>query len=629
MHRRVLKKKNKHIGGTGVLVTLDFETYYDQEYSLRKLTTAEYVNDPRFFIHMVGVKIDNGPTIVASDEAGIANLLYSIDWEEATLNCQNTHFDGFILASHFSLYPAKYSDTRSMSQALYVGEKSHSLAAIADRLFEDRKKGEELSDSKGVERLTGDLLLSIREYCINDVELTYSAYQEMIEYMPDREMELIDLTARMFCQPKLLLDVERAASSLCDIQDAKKEIIKKSGLQKTKLASNPQFATWIRENGMEPPKKVSATTGKETWALGKNDLAFQQLIADHPEHDAVWQARLEAKSTIAEKRTERFIRHAEVNEGRMPVPLNYYGAHTGRFSGRDKINFQNLQRGSELRKCLIAPDGYQVLVVDSSNIEARMLAWLAGQKDVLEVFRSGGDVYADMASKIYGHPVNKKDHPTERFVGKTAVLGLGYGMSAAKFKMTLATGAMGPRVDVTDEEAEKIVRTYRKSNAFVTSLWKTFQKAIEYMVDPKGTWKVKELLPLGHRRIELPNGLYLRYPNLRYNISRANNEYGFHGEIEYIYGENTRIYGGKLTENVIQALARIVVCEQMLDIDEVLQEVGGSVVLTVHDEIVAIVPDEHAEAMYEMALDVMRTAPQWAEGLPLDAEGGVAKEYSK
>lgn len=612
-----------------MLVTLDFETYYDQEYSLRKLTTAEYVNDPRFFIHMVGIKLDDGPTIVHTNPADIANSLYAIDWEEATLLCQNTHFDGFILAEHFSLYPDKYADTRSMSQAIYVGEKSHSLSAIADRLFDGWKKGDELADSKGVERLTGDLLINIRDYCINDVELTYAAYQNMVEQMPEREMLLIDLTARMFCQPQMLLDTQRAAASLCDIQDFKSGIIKACGLPKTKLSSNLQFATWIREQGMEPPKKVSATTGKETWALGKNDFEFQQLVAEHPEHQKVWEARLEAKSTIAEKRTERFIKHAEVNGGRMPVPLNYYGAHTGRFSGRDKINFQNLQRGSELRKCLIAPDGYQLLVVDSSNIEARMLAWLAGQEDVLDVFRSGGDVYAEMASKIYGFSVNKKDHPTERFVGKTAVLGLGYGMSAEKFQLTLATGAMGPRVDLLDEEAAKVVKTYRKSNAFVTALWKTFQEAIDFMIEPTDPWKIKGLLPVSKNKIELPNGLFLRYPKLRYNISSANTEYGFHGSVDYLYGESTRIYGGKLTENVIQALARIVVCEQMLDIDEIVREVGGSVVLTVHDEVVAVVPENYADSLFDEAIDIMRTPPGWAEGLPLDAEGGVAKEYSK
>lgn len=612
-----------------MLITLDFETYYDSEYSLRKLTTSEYIQDDRFKIHMVGIKIDNGQTIIHSDPADIAQSLYEIDWDNATLLCQNTHFDGFILAEHFSIFPDKYADTRSMSQALFVGEKNHSLAAIADRFFTDWRKGDELADSKGVETLKGDLFVSIRDYCINDVELTYAAYKRMIDYMPERELELIDLTARMFCQPQMLLDIERAAKSLCDIQDRKKEIIKAAGIPKTVLSSNPQFAQWIRENGMEPPKKISSTTQKETWAFGKNDLAFQELIAAHPEHDHIWQARLEAKSTIAEKRTERFIRHAEVNGGRMPVPLNYYGAHTGRFSGRDKINFQNLQRGSELRKCLIAPDGYQLLVVDSSNIEARMLAWLAGEEGTLKIFREGGDVYADMASKIYGYPVSKNTHPTERFVGKTAILGLGYGMSWRKFQLTLATGAMGPRVDLSDEEAEKVVKTYRDSNKFVTSLWRTCQKAVEFMVEPDGTWEIKDLLPVSKRKIKLPNDLYLRYPRLRYKISSANNEYGYHGDVEYVYGDDTRIYGGKLTENIIQALARIVVCEQMLDIDEILRDIGGSVVLTVHDEVVAVVPDEHADAMYEMALDVMRTAPQWAKGLPLDAEGGVAKEYSK
>lgn len=609
-------------------ITLDFETYYDSDYSLRKLTTAEYVQDQRFKIHMVGVKIGNGPTTIHIDEADIAKKLYSIDWDNAVLVCQNTHFDGFILAEHFTLYPAQYADTRSMSQALYVGEQSHSLAAIADRLFTDWKKGDELSDSKGIENLQGELLVSIADYCINDVELTAAAYQEMIEYMPNGELELINLTARMFCQPQLFLDTKRAAESLCDIQDYKSAIIKKSGLPKTKLSSNPQFAAWIVEQGMTPPKKVSPTTGKQTWALGKNDLGFQQLIANNPEHAAVWQARLEAKSTIAEKRTERFIRHAEVNNGRMPVPLNYYGAHTGRFSGRDKINFQNLQRGSELRKCLIAPDGYQLVVVDSSNIEARMLAWLAGQEDLLKIFRDGGDVYCDMASKIYGFPVNKKDHPTERFVGKTAILGLGYGMSANKFKMTLATGAMGPRVDVSDTDASLVVNTYRQSNANIVALWREMDRAIREMIDPSFLFKVAGLLPVSERRIKLPSGLYLRYPRLRYNISGGYNDNEYQRP-DIVYGEANRLYGGKLTENVIQALARIVVCDQMLEIDRACQEVGGSVVLTVHDEVVAAVPDPYVEEMFDLAISAMRNPPAWAADLPLDAEGGYAKEYSK
>jgi len=378
---------------------------------------------------------------------------------------------------------------------------------------------------------------------------------------------------------------------------------------------------------MTPPKKLSLTTGKETWALGKNDIDFQKLIADHPEHQAVWAGRLEAKSTIAEKRTERFIRHAEVNGGRMPVPLTYYGAHTGRFSGRDKINFQNLQRGSELRKCLIAPEGYQLVVVDSSNIEARMLAWLADQEDLLKLFRKGGDVYADMASKIYGFPVNKKDNPTERFVGKTAILGLGYGMSAAKFRTTLATGAMGPRVDMDDTMAKLIVNTYRESNNKIVALWQEMGRAIKEMIDPSCHFKIAGLLPVSDKRIKLPSGLYLRYPGLRYNISSANEYYEERQEI--VYGKNTKIYGGKLTENVVQALARIVVSDQMLEIDKACQEVGGAVVLTVHDEVVAVVPDHSVEEIFDLSVLAMRTPPAWCADLPLDAEGGYAKEYSK
>lgn len=608
-------------------VTLDFETYYDQDFSLRKLTTAEYIQDPRFHVHMVGIKIGNGQTTIAIGDK-IEEALYAINWEESRLVGQNLNFDGFILAEIYAIYPAVYVDTRSMSQALYVGEKSHSLAAIADRLFTGWAKGDELADSKGVAELNGDLLTRISDYCKNDVELTYAAYCEMVDFLPVKELELIDLSARMFCKPQLFLDVERATASLEGIQKHKIKVIEAGGLAKTKLASNPQFAAWILANGMVVPKKESPTTGKETFALGKNDIGFQRLIANHPEHQNVWAARLEAKSTIAEKRTERFIKHAQVNGGRMPVPLNYYGAHTGRFSGRDKINFQNLQRGSELRKCLIAPEGYQLVVVDSSNIEARMLAWLAGQDELLDIFRAGDDVYAEMASRIYGFPVNKKDNPTERFVGKTAVLGLGYGMSAAKFRMTLATGAMGPRCDLSETDAYLVVKTYRGSNHRIVALWREMDRAILEMMRPSNHMRIGDLLPVSGNRIKLPSGLFLRYPSLRYNISGADDSHSYRRP-EIVYGAENRLYGGKLTENVIQALARIVVCDQMLEIDKACQEVGGAVVLTVHDEVVAVVPDRYAEEMYSLALDAMRMPPAWAADLPLDAEGGFSREYSK
>mgnify|MGYP003324492486 CR=1 FL=1 len=615
-----------------MLVTVDFETYYSKDYSLKKLTTAEYVKDPQFYPHMMGIKIGDQPTEVVFDPEGISDKLAEIDWDDAVLVCQNTHFDGFILAEHFHTFPARYADTRSMSQALFVGERSHSLAAIADRLFDGWHKGSELADSIGVERLTGQLRSTIAAYCMNDVDLTYAAYKSMLAGMPESEMKLIDLTARMFCQPRLLLDVQRAAVSLCDIQERKKTVIKAAGVQRTILSSNPKFAEWIESNGMTVPMKLSPTNERETFALGKNDIGFQQLQQDHPEFKDVWAARLEVKSTIAEKRTERFIRHAEVNEGRMPVPLTYYGAHTGRFSGRDKINLQNLQRGSELRKCLIAPDGYQIVVVDSANIEARMLAWLAREEDVLKVFRAEGDIYADMASKIYKFEVSKDTHPTERFVGKTAVLGLGYGMSAAKFRITLAVGAMGPRVDLSEEEAKNVVNTYRESNKCIVNLWRQLDNSLTHMDEHKRAVTIRDTIIVEEGALLLPNGLRLRYPNLRkitYNDIENNKQGLSRSDVGWWYGDGKRIYGGKLTENVTQALARIVVCDQMLAIDEMLQEIGGQVVLTVHDEVVAVCPEDHAEQMYEHALTVMRTPPNWAPDLPLDAEGGFAKEYSK
>jgi DNA polymerase bacteriophage-type len=193
-------------------------------------------------------------------------------------------------------------------------------------------------------------------------------------------------------------------------------------------------------------QRLVQTTDKETYALAKGDTGFLELTEhEDPFIQELCRVRLGTKSTIEESRIERFIGIGARNKGKLPIPLKYYGAHTGRWAGSDKVNFQNLpardKKKKALKNAVIAPEDHVVINSDSSQIEARVLVWLAGQDDVVEWYREGRDVYSEFASKVYGRPITKKD-TTERAVGKTCILGLGYGTGWSKLQQTLkiATG---------------------------------------------------------------------------------------------------------------------------------------------------------------------------------------------
>jgi DNA polymerase len=328
-------------------------------------------------------------------------------------------------------------------------------------------------------------------------------------------------------------------------------------------------------------------------------------------------ARLGTKSTLEETRTNRFIGIAE--RGALPVPLRYYAAHTGRWGGDDKLNLQNLPRASALKNAIIAPLGYVILDSDSSQIEARTLAWLAGQDDLVEAFDRGEDVYCIMASAIYGRQITKADE-RERFVGKTTILGAGYGMGAAKFKLQLKNFG----VDVELDEAKRIIDTYRVTYPNIVELWKNAGSALKAMLENQQTTLGRnELLMVeGLDGIRLPNGLRLKYPSIRL---QANEE----GKTEVVYdikrGKQTlanRLYGGKVIENCCQALARIIIGEQMLLVAKKYR-----VVMTVHDAIACIVPKAEATVAKEYIELCMRLRPKWAMELPLNCEAGYGDSY--
>ena len=387
--------------------------------------------------------------------------------------------------------------------------------------------------------------------------------------------------------------------------------------------SNPKFAEVLKKLGVEPPTKISLRTGKESYAFGKTDSAFKALL-DHDDErvQAVVSARLGIKSTLEETRTASFIGISK--RGALPIMLNYYGAHTGRASGGDKINLQNLPRGGELRKSIKAPKGHLLVASDSAQIEARVVAWLAGEKDLVQDFKQNVDIYSKFATEVYGYQVQKASHPTERFVGKTCILGLGYGMGAEKFKGTLKIGMAGMSVDIPLSEAQRVVKLYRGMYPFIEKLWKQGQEALEAMVaGHEYDLGVAIKLKCKDNKIYLPNGMYVNYPNLR----KSGNEFLYDSR----YGPN-KIYGGKVIENVVQALARIVVFDQMAKIDQAFRKLDTparrhKVCLTVHDEIVAVVPKDYVEEAQHFMGKMMLQTPSWCPDLPVSFEADSGESY--
>ena len=484
------------------------------------------------------------------------------------------------------------------------------------------------------------------QYCINDGELTYKLFNLYMGMgFPRQELQLIDLTLRMFIEPALVLDKallethlsEVKARKLTLLEDVRDMMLKDAdpdfvhtvfsegteGIKKL-LMSNEKFAEVLRRFHVEPPMKKSPLTGKEAYAFAKTDEGFTAL-AEHENFDVqgLVAARLGTKTTIEESRTERFIEMAD--RGAFPVPLRYYGAATGRWSGQDKVNLQNLpsrgQNAGRIKKSMLAPPGYVVIDCDSAQIEARVLAWLAGQDDLVAAFERKEDVYKLMATYIYNVPIEEVTK-AQRTVGKTVVLGAGYGVGHVKLQLFLKTQA---GVDVTLDEAKRIVDTYRATYPKIPAFWKKCEAALKSMsmgmdmvVDAPGL-----ITSVATGGFTLPNGLTIQYPDLKRIVMRDKKTGEDKTQWRYISkGVPVHVYGGKAVENICQAVARIVIGEQMLRIAK-----RYKVVLTVHDAICVVAKQEEAAEAVAYVEACMSWRPKWAQALPLACESGTGASY--
>ena len=612
------------------IITLDFETYYDREFSLSKITTEEYIRDDRFETIGVGVKENDGETTwFTGTHDETKQFLSRYDWDNSILVAHNARFDAAILSWRFGIKPYGIWDTLSMARAIDGVDVGNSLATLAER-YGLGVKGTEVINALGKRKADfSDANLSLYgDYCKNDVELTYKLLLALVPKVSSTELNIIDITMRMYTEPVLELDITALEQHLSEVKERKARLLEAADANKDTLMSNPKFAELLKSLGVDPPTKISPATGAETWAFAKSDVEFKELL-EHPDErvQALVAARLGTKSTLEETRTERFIEIAK--RGNLPVPLRYYAAHTGRWGGDDKLNLQNLpSRGTNaLKNAILAPPGHVIIDADSSQIEARVLAWLSGQEDLVEFFKKNNeeiasgvskdkmqyDPYKIMASQIYNKPVNEITGP-ERFVGKTTILGAGYGMGADKFQGQL----FGFSTDVNIAECTRIIDVYRKTYPMIPRLWKQAGKCLDAMhrgVVSEIGMRPDALYMDAENGFVLPNGYFLKYRDLH----RNGTEYVYKSRAGY-----TRIYGGKVVENLCQAIARCVIGEQMIKMSDKYK-----VVLTVHDAVACVVPEAEALDAQKYIEKCMRWTPAWATGLPLNCESGIGKSYGE
>ena len=643
------------------ILTIDFETYWDSKtYTLSKMTTEEYIRHETFLpfgfcAHIYG---SAEPTRWVSRQ-DISEFLAGFDWGRTAVLAHNAQFDISILSWVYNIRPCFIFDTLSMARALRGVEVGNSLAKLATD-FGLPEKGRAVYSTDGVSELDGHLESELAEYCKHDVYLCEQIFERLEEGYPKSELRLIDMTLKMYTQPRLILDAEMLSEAIDKEKEQRSRLLEKLEIDEADLASNPKFAKLLTKLGVVPPVKTSKTTGKQALALAKNDALFQALLNGENEDVALLcEARLKVKSTSERTRAQRFLDIA--GRGTLPVPLSYYGASTGRWTASkgSAINMQNLKRGSFLRKAIMAPDGCQLVVGDLSQIEPRVLAWLSDSHSLLDIFRSGADPYARFGADMFGVPGMTKDsHPDLRQSAKSALLGAGYQLGWASFAAQLLTGFLGAppvmygtkfakNLGIRSEDvlgfigysknfvrmmeiphtcseydlgihcivAKVIIDRYRAVSQPIVAFWNLCQHLIEYSLYGGKPYEIK-CLQFSKGAIRLPSGMKLLYPDLRPSKDDE-------GRLQWVYGKDaTKLYAGKITNNVTQAVARCVMTDGMLRVQKKYFVAG-----TVHDELIAVVPDEEVEFAKTWVLAQMTMEPKYLPGIPLNADGGANRRY--
>lgn len=677
------------------LLVLDFETYFDASFSLSRLSIPEYVHDPRFAVHGLAIRHPDGRIAFRRDvDAALLELkaAYGDRLERVVTVMHNASFDAYVLHHRYGLSPLHLIDTMLLAYHVH-GRRDHgqgadaSLEALAERY---RLPGKESLDFlEGVRDPSVEQLAQLTRYATRDVEITAKLVGYLLPGVdrPQVELAVMQQTVRIFTEGRLPVDraallrlyieirrevrvwlTEAVAQVARELPDEVAELQKKNARVRAAkdpmasalvyINSNIMFARLMERALSRTGRKVPTKKGKIGLipALSKSDPEMQLLVEDEdPVVASLAEARLGKKSAdLLLSKLELLWRIARATGGFLPPMLVYFGSHTGRFSSVG-FNIQNLGKrgyGLKLRNLLVAGDGYELVVADLSQIEARIVAWIAEVATLLEAFASGRDVYSDKSSEWFRTEVRKpRDSDDEdrkrrlvalREVGKAAILGLGYALGALKF---LAQLRKEPRLaplfadgTLNARKAKEIVTGFRESFWEIPHWWRRLECGFESAHSGGSGWAgtIKFTREQNSVYLHLPSGRRIRYPNVRRATSVNPREYLDDDGNVAIYapedpglvygaGDGIGIYGGLLMENLVQALARDLLVEAMLRIEHRC----GPIAFHVHDEVVMRVRAESAAEVAEIVREELTRPPTWGNGLPLNCEIHRWSRYTK
>ena len=622
------------------ILHIDFET--SSKANIKDTGTYRYCADPTTDVICVGWAFGDEPVQVHSHPPN--EVLEHIE-SGGLVYAHHASMEEQIL---YHIYGIENVNMRCTSAVASYHALPASLEAVAEHLNLDVKKDKEGSKilrkhfKTPVSEIPATDLEVIKAYCKQDVEVERAIHQRLGE-LPANELKVWQLDQKMN-RKGWKVDTALARSCIKAVEEAKATI--ETDLQRLtdgaveKPTQAKRIITWLESRGIE-----TSNLTKDTVV----DLLDQDLPAEVRE---VLLCRQRGGGSATGKYVKA-LAMADPNDSKVRGNLKYHGATTGRWSGSG-LQVQNLPRGnvsdtdaladmflrgniaevnevagnvydgakSAVRPLLTAssPDK-RLIVADYSAIECRVLAWLAGQEDLVDEIRSGVDTYCSFASKVFKKTITKEDKK-ERAVGKVAILGLGYGMGAAKFQDTLKSMA-GLQVNLNFSQS--VVDTYRSTYAHIRNYWYDLERnaieAVKYGESKDGKW-YREGKTLHHI---LSSGRIIRYQNVSLMAGKFDNE-----AIKYRrpLGKNmvwSDTYGGKLTENICQATARCVMSDSMLRLDEA----GIDLIATVHDEVIAEAPANEADLTLERMESIMSEEKAWSGGLPLATEGFVSYRFKK
>lgn len=655
------------------LLTADVETYFGDDYTLTNMTNEAYIRGPLFEVNIWGFKINDTPAFWLLPDRAHQFITQEVDWANTTLLCHHGQFDAAILNWKYGVSPAFIMDTIPMSRIVDGPKVKHDLEACITRHQLGLKHKEVLVRARGKRLADFDRteLHWYGEYCKEDCENTYKLAQFYLPQITELQLRLIDLKTRMFTEPVFEGDIPLLEQAVKAEIERKQAILNGLGLSKESFTSKGKFAAILKQIGCEVPMKPSPKHPEKLIpAFAKTDPGFQALLEDDDEIvRALADARLECTSNIIQTRAQRFYDAAK--RGPLPVYIKANGTHTQRASAGDSMNWMNMTSVNKLRpemtvlkRSIRAPEGCLIVSADSSQIQARLTAWLAGQQDKVQAFAQGRDVYSEFATLIYRRPVDRKKNPVDDFipgqVGKITELSSMFQKGWYSMAFDFLKGHLGappiqfkeadmramnvnpdpflnsPRKIAQVEQmpsrlglsdrlihcivSEAIVKEWRAANPMVsdkrTGLWAMMERAINAMIrGEEFRFGPNGFLYTEKETIVAPSGARLHYSGLERNGD---------GEASYWDGRaRVHLYGGSATNNVIQLLEQEIMGAALLAI----ADKGYKVATEAYDNAVCVVPAEYAQVCLSDMLAILHQPPAWGQDIPLAAEGGFGKTW--